>query len=45
MSLGCNQLFQELSDCKKQYERDFDNIKKEFFKNKEEWTKENDALK
>ncbi len=39
MSLGCNSLFQELNDCKKQYERDLDSIKKEFFRNKEEWAK------
>lgn len=45
MSLGCNSLFQELNDCKKQYERDTDSIKKEFFRNKEQWEKENDALK
>jgi SMC interacting uncharacterized protein involved in chromosome segregation len=45
MSLGCNSLFQELNDCKKQYERDLDSIKKEFFRNKEEWAKENDGLK
>lgn len=45
MSLGCNSLFQELNDCKKQYERDLDSIKKEFFRNKEEWDREKDGLK
>lgn len=45
MSLACNSLYEQLTECKKQYDLEIEDLKRDFLKTKSALLKENDVLK